>query len=70
MGMNEVILIITLGFGANSERPSFKVLEYKQPELQTCLREEKRINDSSDYRFDYNAVCVFRKKNPYGGVNK
>ncbi len=59
--MNEIILIITLGFSPGSaNHTSLEVLEYVQPDMKTCTVEQEKVNNFSDGRFEYHSLCVKR----------
>lgn len=59
----EIVLIITLGFSPGSAtHTSLRVLEYVQPDMESCLVEQERVNSFRDGRFEYYSICVSRKK--------
>ena len=63
--MNEIVLIITLGFSPGSAtHTSMSVLEYIQPDMKTCHTERDQINEFPDRRFEYHSMCVTRKVMP------
>ena len=57
--MTEFILIITLGL-YSGDGTRMEVLEYKQPSMEACQQQQKRIVEARDGVFSYYAMCASR----------
>jgi len=64
MGISEIILIINIGFSpGGASGTALEVLEYVQPNAETCKQNKKIID--SEFRkngFYYTAICMSRIK--------
>jgi len=67
--MTEFILIITLGL-YNGEAVEMEVLEYKQPSMEVCEQQQKRIAESRDGAFNYYALCASRVNRDMPIINR